>query len=180
MNCSIPFQELVKAGACSTDQAMACFDSLEPVNLDFMLGRWRGRGVDTGHPMDGLLELFNWHGKEFISPEAVHPLVFNAGDGTLIKLDPRWMSMQHARNTALTRHPFTQRLFRLATLLIRTNAPKARLRMIEFRGKVSAAMLYDDLPINDVFHRIDDDTVLGVMDLKGMQQPFFFLLERER
>ena len=51
--------------------------------------------------------------------------------------------------------------------------------MIEYRGKVSAAMQYDNLPINDIFHRIDDRTVLGVMDLKGMRQPFFFLLERE-
>jgi hypothetical protein len=40
-------------------------------------------------------------------------------------------------------------------------------------------MIYDDLPINDVFRKVDNNTVLGVMDLKGMEQPFFFVLRRE-
>ena len=41
-------------------------------------------------------------------------------------------------------------------------------------------MIYDDQPIVDVFRRIDDDTLLGVMDLRGMPEPFFFVLERDR
>lgn len=179
MNSSVPFQEIMQASTCTTEQALAWFDSLDPVDEAFMLGRWRGRGVATGHPMDGLLELFNWYGKEFLSAEAVHPLVFTANDGSLVKLDPRWMSMKHARNTPLARHAFSRRIFSLLSRLMRTEQPRARLRMIEYRGKVSAAMQYDNLPINDIFRRIDDKTVLGVMDLKGMRQPFFFLLERE-
>jgi hypothetical protein len=51
--------------------------------------------------------------------------------------------------------------------------------MIEYRGRTTAAMLYDDLPINDVFRKIDDNNVLGIMDLKGMAQPFFFRLARD-
>jgi len=31
----------------------------------------------------------------------------------------------------------------------------------------------------DCFRRLDANTLLGVMDLKGMQQPFFFVLRRE-
>ena len=27
-------------------------------------------------------------------------------------------------------------------------------------------MIYDALPINDIFRKVDDDTVLGVMDLR--------------
>ena len=38
---------------------------------------------------------------------------------------------------------------------------------------------YDNLPINDVFRKVDDNTVLGIMDLKGMKQPFFFVLRRD-
>jgi hypothetical protein len=40
-------------------------------------------------------------------------------------------------------------------------------------------MIYDNLPINDVFRKVDQDTVLGAMDLKGIPRPFFFVLRRE-
>ena len=51
--------------------------------------------------------------------------------------------------------------------------------MTEYRGVVSATMCYDDLPIHDVFRLVDDDTVLGLMDLRGLEQPFVFFLRRE-
>ncbi len=51
--------------------------------------------------------------------------------------------------------------------------------MTSYRGKSSATMIYDQLPINDVFRKIDQDAVFGVMDLKGMKSPFFFILRRE-
>jgi hypothetical protein len=49
--------------------------------------------------------------------------------------------------------------------------------MIEHRGVVTATMSYDALPINDHFRRVDDATLLGVMDLRGAP-PFFFVLRR--
>jgi len=33
-------------------------------------------------------------------------------------------------------------------------------------------MCYDALPINDVFRKVDNDTVLGALDLRGLQMPF--------
>jgi hypothetical protein len=42
----------------------------------------------------------------------------------------------------------------------------------------TATLVYDALSILDVFRRVDGDTVLGWMDLKGMEQPFFFVLRR--
>ena len=51
--------------------------------------------------------------------------------------------------------------------------------MTTYRDKSSATMIYDQLPINDVFRKIDQDAVFGVMDLKGMKSPFFFILRRE-
>ncbi len=40
-------------------------------------------------------------------------------------------------------------------------------------------MIYDQLPMNDVFRKIDQDAVFGVADLTGMKSPFFFILRRE-
>jgi hypothetical protein len=39
-------------------------------------------------------------------------------------------------------------------------------------------MIYDFLPIHDVFRQVDDATRLGLMDMRGMDQPFFFVLRR--
>ena len=44
---------------------------------------------------------------------------------------------------------------------------------------MTAAMVYDALPIIDVFRRICADTVLGLMDMRGLRDPFFFLLQRD-
>ena len=68
---------------------------------------------------------------------------------------------------------------RLALPLWITHHPQARLRVVEHRGVSSAAMLYDHLPIVDVFRRLDEHTLLGVMDARGISQPFFFTLRRE-
>ena len=53
------------------------------------------------------------------------------------------------------------------------------MRLVEHRGVTRAAMLYDHLPIVDVFRRLDAHTLLGVMDARGISQPFFFTLRRE-
>jgi hypothetical protein len=59
----------------TTQAALAFFDSLPPVEIATMIGSWRGKGVETGHPLDGLVELFGWHGKRFTGPDGAHPLV---------------------------------------------------------------------------------------------------------
>ena len=64
--------------------------------------------------------------------------------------------------------------------LFQTRRSRARVRMTEYRGKLSATMIYDALPINDVFRKVDADTVLGIMDYKGMPASLFFVLQRER
>lgn len=58
----------------------------------------------------------------------------------------------------------------------------ASLWMVEYRGKVSATMVYDGRPVLDHFRRIDDHTLMGVMNGKGVLskgRPFYFYLERE-
>jgi hypothetical protein len=71
-------------------------------------------------------------------------------------------------------------MLRLTTPLFQTQQSQARLRMVEYRDRVSATMIYDCLPINDIFRRVDENTLLGLMDFKGVPQPFFFVLRRDR
>jgi hypothetical protein len=51
--------------------------------------------------------------------------------------------------------------------------------MIEHRGVLTAAMVYDRQPIIDAFRRVGPDTVLGAMDLRGLPSPFLFVLRRD-
>jgi hypothetical protein len=52
--------------------------------------------------------------------------------------------------------------------------------MTDFRGKSSATMVYDAKPIQDVFRKVDDERVIGCMNMKGQDRFYFFWLERLR
>ena len=179
MNCAVEFEVMQNSNSVSTEQALELFDQLETVDTNFMLGKWRGEGFNTGHRMDGLLEAYGWYGKEFESEDAVHPLIFCRSNGKLVKLNPIWFPMGFAKTTKLALSSVAKRVFNVATYLMFTRRSRARLRMTEFRGKVSATMVYDQQPVNDVFRKVDDNTVMGLMDAKGLTHPFFFVLKRE-
>lgn len=51
----------------------------------------------------------------------------------------------------------------------------ARIREILFRGKVSSSMMYNYAPIIDHFRRVDENTLMGVMDVKGKTILYFYL-----
>ncbi len=167
-------------GQTTQEQALALFDSLEPVSTDFMLGHWKGEGYATGHPLDGLLEAYHWHGKRFLNSEQVHPLVFSRLRGGVAYVNPAFMGplLGLVDRLPIPKASFFGHLFQLLMPLFATRRARARIRQTEYRGKTSATMIYDHLPINDVFRRIDDHTVLGIMDLKGVADPFFFVLHR--
>lgn len=172
------YADTVLPKRCTTEEALTLFDSLEAVPLEAMLGRWRGREVSTGHPMDGLLELANWYGKEFVSADCVHPLLFSDSGGEVFKVAPNAQMMKFALGLSIPKNDLVKATFTLLTSLLKTEESQARLRMMEHRGKLSATMIYDHLPINDVFRRVDEHTVLGLMDYKESRQPFFFSLAR--
>jgi hypothetical protein len=165
----------------STEAALELFDRLDPVDEAFMLGAWRGSSFATGHPIDGLLELYHWHGKRFDSAEDVHPLVFRRADGRLCSLEPRLLTpfLPWAGRLPGQRSALMGSLFQALIPLLATQHSRARLRITSHRGVDSATMVYDHAPINDVFRRADGNTVLGLMDCKGMERPFFFLLRRD-
>jgi len=159
--------------------ALELFDGLEPVTPQELLGNWRGEGFPTGHPLDGLLEAWHWQGKCFESTEEVHPLVFRGAGGAQVRVNPARVPMALFRASWVGRLVPFGGLFPWLAPLVATPHSAARLRSTLYRGKVSAAMIYDALPILDVSRRLDGNSLLGVMDAKGMAQPFFFVLRRE-
>lgn len=168
------------ASGASPDEALAVFDALDAVPPEGMLGRWRGSGLPTGSPLDGLLEAYGWYGKEFRGAEAVHPLLFATRSGPR-PVDPTFVPIGLLRDhPALARSRAARTAFRLARPLLTTSRPRARLRSVEHSGVVTAAMVYDALPIVDVFRAVAADVRLGLMDLRGLAGPFFFVLRRER
>lgn len=174
------FLKAAAVGRVSVSEALEIFDGLEPVETRFMVGIWKGSGFPTGHPMDGLLEAYQWYGKCFFDSENVHPLVFTGFGGRRLSINPIFMlplTGLMGRGT-LPKSKKVARLLSLCIPFFATSRSQARLRMTDYRGKSSATMIYDNLPINDVFRKVDEDTVLGVMDLKNTKQPFFFVLRR--
>jgi len=173
------FDALVARGQCSTEEAFDLFDSLPAVPTASMIGKWRGADFPTGHPMDGHLETISWYGKEFLDEERVHPLVCRDARGRFFNLDPKFLGVPMALSSRVPSHPALKTVFAWTKGPITTRKPRARLRMVEYRGKSSATMIYDHLPIYDTFRRVDDDTVLGMMDLRGVEPPYFFVLRRD-
>jgi hypothetical protein len=159
---------------------LAWFDGLPAVRVEDLVGAWRGSELSTGNPLDGLLGRFGWHGKRFAGPDDAHPLLFDDGRGGVLAINPGLLPLPLVlRWPALFRNAVAAALFRLALPVLRTRRPRARLRMTEYRGVLSATMVYDALPVHDVFRRVDGDTVLGLMDARGLARPFAFLLVRE-
>jgi len=163
---------------CTAEDALAFFDALPTLPADEIRGRWAGRELRTGHPWDGLLTASGWYGKRFDDAEAVHPLLFQTPSGTVFPVDPGRIPLRLAQPLPVTAISAARRCLDLAMPLVRAHAPKARLRNVEHRDKITAAMVYDQLPIIDVFRRVDDTTLLGLMDMRAFRLPYFFVLSR--
>jgi hypothetical protein len=165
----------------STEAALEFFDSLRAATLEEMDGRWRGSGLHTGHKLDGLLEAFGWYGKEFSGPDFVYPLLFETGGGEVYAVNPKripyWVLIR-LRGASFSCRRLWRGLLSLLRPLVGTQKPGARIRMLETRGKLSATMIYDFLPIQAVFRRVDNETLLGLLDPRDVAQPFFFVLRR--
>ena len=170
-----------QAGPIPRTDALARFDALLGVEPAAMIGRWRGAGLPTGHPFDGVLEALGWYGKSFESTDRVHPLLFRTRSGEVVPLDPRFMPVSIALGwPALARSAPVRMAFAAGRPLLRSDHSAASLRVVDFRGRRSAAMIYSRKPIIDHFRKIDDDRVLGLMEMRGMERPYFFLLTRDQ
>ncbi|MEM6482538.1 MAG: GXWXG domain-containing protein [Pseudomonadota bacterium] len=164
--------------ALSLDAAISLFDEAEPATLEQMIGRWRGRGVDTGHPMDGMLEAASWTGKEFCDASTVFPLLHHLPLRGEVRLNPARLPIGLVMGLP-ARDKILPIVFPFLAPLFMTKRPAATLRHVGFRGRAHAAMVYDALPIIDYFASLSPDTVLGWMERRGDSRPFFFKLTRE-
>ncbi|MGH8195672.1 MAG: DUF4334 domain-containing protein [Woeseiaceae bacterium] len=176
-------EDLFATVPMATDDAYAAFDAAGAVEPDFMIGSWRGAELPTGHRLDGWLGASGWWGKQFVNTETVHPLLFlNRDKSALWAFNPGFAPLELALRMPLPSPPRVHSLGGLVAALrpiVRTKKPRARLRTTRFRGQDTATMIYDQLPVNDVFRRIADNVVLGMMDLRGSAQPYFFVLQRD-
>ena len=65
----------------------------------------------------------------------------------------------------------------LSFLKMKINVPGggAVLRELEFRNKISTSMIYNYLPIIDNFRKVDNNTIMGIMEIKGKTGLYFYL-----
>jgi len=182
----VSLPDVLSDAPTTTADALALFDSLPAVDPEFMIGTWHGAELPTGHPLDGMLAASGWWGKAFLDGETVHPLLFRTSDGAALwALNP---ALAFGGLGLATRIPTVKRrnfAGAIAALkpVLQARGPKARLRTTRYRDVDTATMIYDQLPINDVFRLLDDtagsETVLGAMDLRGIRAPYFFVLQRD-
>jgi hypothetical protein len=164
----------------SSEAAFAFFDQLDPVSPEALVGLWRGQSLPTGHRLDGVLDNLGWYGKRFNADLRADPLLFASGHRRLAPLDPGALPMRlvlqlaaHFGRTRMARNGFTH-----LQRALRARGPVASLKSLHYRGKTSAAMVYDRQPIVDHLRGIDDDRLMGVMEIQGNGGGYFFLLTR--
>lgn len=150
--------------------------AIEPAEL---VGLWKGHGIATGHPFDGVLENLGWFGKRFGQDLRADALLFKSSDRRLTAVDPSLIPL----GLALRFHRFgrsraARNLFSYLQRRLRAQGPVATLRFLPFEGVSSAAMVYDHKPITDYFRRMDEDKVMGMMVIDRDARRFFFELER--
>lgn len=154
------------------------FDSLATVDINDLWGFWKGSEIKTGHPMEGILSVTGWYGKRFVNSEQIDPLVFRTEKGKLFYVNPGLIPLE------LPIEKLPKKILSMTMkwfgFVVKTNKSRARVRRVKFQGKTSASMIYDQKAIIDVFRKINDDTLLGVMDIKDKhpEKYYFFVLQR--
>ncbi|WP_448616767.1 GXWXG domain-containing protein [Modestobacter sp. URMC 112] len=170
---------LLQAGAAAAD-VLAFFDGLPPVPAAGLAGRWRGSELPTGHRFDGLLTAFGWYGKEVVDAETVFPLLFRDRAGVPRPVDPRFAPLGLLRTVpGAARTAPARAAFAAVRPLLTGRRPQARVREVLHRGVLTGALVYDRLPVVDAFRQVGPDTLLGLMDARGVPEPFPFVLRRD-
>lgn len=148
------FDALVADPSPAPEDLDALWSDLETLRPEEMLGAWCGGDFATGHPASGLLQKIDWHGKRFDSLTDGHPLICRDENGEL------YSNTQYAAGGY------------------------SSLWEVGFRGETTATMVYDAMAVFDHFKRIDDTTVMGIMNGKleaafGVADHYYFWLERD-
>ena len=148
------FEHLREESSVSPDDLDALWADLDVVSVAEILGAWRGGDFATGHLASTVLEKVRWHGKTFLAPDDAKPLMCRDDAGELY------------------------------SNLAAGGGGEASLWEVGFRGETTATMVYDKMPVFDHFKKVDDDTLMGIMNGKleaafGVSDLYYFWLERE-
>lgn len=76
--------EIRALDAVPPERVSALWDSLQPARVDDIAGRWRGTGMDTGHPMFAMLGQMRWWGKDLTDPRKVDPILVTDDSGAVV------------------------------------------------------------------------------------------------
>jgi len=172
--------DFVGEQAVPAGELLRRFDSLDPISPADLEGLWRGRGVPSGHPLDGVLENLGWFGKRFRADGRADALLFEFEPRHLTPIEAGAIPLGLAlRLASWGRTRMARNLFYHLRKPLRARGPTAGLQFRECRGVTTAAMIYDRQPITDYFRRIDGDKVLGLMSVRDDPRHYFFVLTRE-
>jgi hypothetical protein len=145
--------------APETEKLLDLFTELEPISIDAMIGLWRVTAFGRT-PRDPIAE----------QPPA-GPLPQREGLGMRKLYGKRFVDRDHAEPIVCF-DPDD------GSLVVSVDFGVARLREVAFRGAASAGMVYDQQPWIDYFRKLDDDTLVALIDMKGQPTETFFFLSR--
>ena len=155
------------------------YRSLQPVSLAEMVGLWKGTGIPSGHPLDGVLENLQWFGKRFHADLRADALLFQSRPGRLVTVEPAWIPIRIAiRSASFGRTSVARNWFGHLQKMLRAKGRTASLELRLFEGIESAAMVYDRQPITDYFRKISEAELAGMMVVKDDPRRYFFKLRR--
>ena len=66
------------------------FQTLQPLRPEEIVGLWRGVGIPSDHPLDGVLENLQWFGKRFHADLRADALLFQWRSGRLVPINPAY------------------------------------------------------------------------------------------
>jgi hypothetical protein len=159
------FNELTKAERVLTEtEVEEVFNQLPAVSPEAMIGKWTGGSFNTGHPTHKQLEDYKWAGKDFHSINEVDPIMLWDDQGNRT----RYTEFGTARvRTEIDCQTFCVK-----------RSSMLQIREVKFRGVVTAAMIYDKIPIIDYFHHVSEGVVMGAMDNKDLLNDgtYYFIL----
>jgi Domain of unknown function (DUF4334) len=140
-----------------TEKFLEFFGELEPISVDSMIGLWR------------VVALGRSPGDRTAAQPDPGPLPQRKGLGMNSLYGKRFVTRDDAEPVVC----FDEG----GSLVLSADFGLARLREASFRGISSAAMVYDQHPWMDYFRKLDEDTLVAVIDIKGnpINRGFFLL-----
>lgn len=149
---------LTGADAPEAEKLLDLFSQLEPVSVDSMIGLWRvaafGRSPDD----------------PIAVPPDPGPLPQREGLGMRKLYGKRFVTRDDAEPIVCRAED--------GSLVASVDFGVARLRELSFRGTSSAGMVYDTQPWIDYFRKLDDDTLVAMIDMKGTPMGIGFFMLR--